>query len=243
MYDIRSLVNNINAVGVKRSWPSEVEGYNCVILNDPNLERLVDLGRDVAIRRELVSIFKEITDDEIREPLCQVLQELEEADLTGFFSDLMNNDPNIEIRECAMIGLARIGACDRINDFLAVGSADEPVRTTYHKAVALVRLRNVRGIDMLVSIVEHDMQDPRHKGFYPMAAIWLLRCMFLDLRPREDLKPGQAFWRTWWDSKRPSVERVRYPKKIKRYLSYFNIHRRPIPHNEMLRYMTSSGSE
>jgi hypothetical protein len=65
------------------------------------------LVKEASVRKNLVSIFQEIDNYEQLLCVCRALQETEAKDLADYFLSLLNNDSRIEVRECALIALAR----------------------------------------------------------------------------------------------------------------------------------------
>lgn len=236
MKEIKELIANIRNKEVKYRIPSKIEGYSGVMYEYPNYLYLLQLVKEASVRKKLVNIFQEIDNYEQLLCVCEALQETEAKDLADFFLSLLNNDSRIEVRECALIALARIGFKSEVVRYIEISKSSVSVRSIYHQAIALTRLDDIRGIDRFVNIVENNLQHPNHKHFYSMTSIWFLRCMFKDIRNREDLQPGQEFWGKWWRIHRPQVKHIFYPKVVSKYLSYCPIFESNL--EEDIKYLT-----
>ncbi len=222
--DIPELIERINEVSITKR--SELVGGERVEGEDHVKENLILLKKLAPQHWEtIVSAFHATADIEKKISLCEVLQATNETGLIPFFESLLN-DENNEIRDCALIALARLGYAN-LAPYIKNSLDESPSRRRkYHAGLALLQIGDPQGLDVLISILKEEQAFVSvANGYAKSESREAVFCFFIHnlLSVLTGLKKKTPFdWIHWWETANHHLNRQDMLKVPSHMLEYFH---------------------
>lgn len=206
--DIQDLIANINDV-TETKRPSFIDGreYADEYHSKNNLLKLKELAPQQW--PALVEAFNNSANLNQKIALCEVLHSTDEPQLAPFFAELLKSD-NAELRDCALLALAKLGRKDLLPDLFSHARSTTSLRRQYYVGLALVRLNDKRGIDVLVAVLEQERTYVSYKkGYIKNPPGTLIYCCFVSNLLAElfgENADDPFKWIDWWKNNRDQVQ-------------------------------------